>query len=119
MKKIHQMVVFQPTYILVLLLFLFLFSCSKSRTKAAGEILLSEVIYEENGIYYKLAAPGKKPTYTGPCEFYYSDSRVKGTVNVVNGVPDGEWKYFHENGAKKYTLFFEKGTLIKRVDYEN
>lgn len=103
--------------IFVLLLFL-VSACFSGREKAEGEILLSEVVYEENGIYYKLSAPNTKKTYTGVTKSYYDSTGVlKGEVGVLDGLPDGAWNYYKEDGTKDYTLFFDNGTLITSEEY--
>ncbi len=36
---------------------------------------------------------------------------------IINGVEEGEWKYYHENGQHKYSIKFEKGKKNGVLNY--
>ncbi len=90
-------------------------SCSKNRKKDIDEIVLAEYIVEKDGIYFSGDCEihiGDK--FTGPGEYFYENGKVKGTYILKNGLPDGHWEQFNEDGTKKLDLFFENGILIKK-----
>ena len=93
-------------------------SCSKSRTKDIDEFILSEFIYEENGIYYQHVVNHKKVEYSGKCEFFYfKNGNIKGRAIIKNGVPNGHWEYWNEDGSKRLDIYFENGNVIKKNKY--
>lgn len=110
-KEIGYYILNLSTLIFSLLIILTIYSCTQHREKAEGEILLSEVVYEEKGVYYKF--PNTKETYTGSLQFYYDlNGAVRGEVTLLNGLPDGKWKYYHNDGSEDYTLYFDNGKLL-------
>ena len=100
-----------------ILLLLSLFSCG--RTKDPDELVLSEVVFEDNGIYYSIncATHSNYKKYTGTDTFYYDKGKIKGTYAIQNGLPDGHWEQFDSNGTKKLYLYFDNGNLIKKLAY--
>ncbi len=101
--------------IITIVLLLLLFTACSKRTVVEGEILLSEVVYEENGYYYKLSPPNTKLVYTGTSiSYHHGNGQKKGSSTVVDGLPHGIWKYWDRDGNFEYALHFDKGKLIKR-----
>lgn len=94
---------------------LFVFSCG--RTKAPDELVLSEMIFEENGIYYKIncSTHSNYKKYTGTDTFFHDNGKIKGTYTIKNGLPNGHWEQFDSNGIKKIDLYFDNGDLIKKI----
>jgi antitoxin component YwqK of YwqJK toxin-antitoxin module len=101
----------------LILLFLFFFiSCSERRNKDIDEIVLHENIQEVNGIYYNGDCEehiGDK--FSGSGNYFHDNGKIKGSYKMKNGLPDGHWEKFHENGTKKMDLYFENGNLIKKI----
>ena len=91
------------------------FSCEQKRLKDIDEIVLAEYVFEKNGIYYKGdCETHAKNKFTGECKFYHDNSKLKGYVQIENGLPTGHWKYWDSTGLNILDLYFEKGNLIKK-----
>jgi len=101
------------------LLFSCLISCSDKRKKDIDEIVLAEYIVEKNGIYYSGDCEihiGDK--FTGTSKYYHENGNIKGTYTIKNGLPDGHWKQFNSNGKKKLDLYFDNGSLLKKIKHK-
>ncbi|TDP57519.1 hypothetical protein BC748_2730 [Flavobacterium dankookense] len=101
---------------LLIILVLFFISCSERRNKDFDEIVLHENIQEVNGIYYNGDCEehiGSK--FSGSANYFHDNGKIKGTSTLKNGLPDGHWEQFNENGTKKLDLYFENGNLIKKI----
>ncbi len=105
--------------IIILFISILTMSCSASREKDIDELLLSEFVYETNGIYYQHAVNHKKVKYSGTLKFYhFENGKLKGKVTIQNGIPEGLWEYWYENGSKKLDLYFENGIVTRKVKTE-
>jgi len=105
--------------IIILFISFLTMSCSVSREKDIDELLLSEFVYETNGIYYQHAVNHKKVKYSGTLKFYhFENGKLKGKVIIENGIPEGLWEYWYENGSKKLDLYFENGIVTRKVKTE-
>mgnify|MGYP000252237377 CR=1 FL=1 len=95
---------------------LILLVCSCGRTKDPDELFLSEVAFEDNGIYYEIncATHSNYKKYTGNDTSYYDNGKIKATSNIKNGLPVGHWEQFDSSGTKKLDLYFDNGDLIKK-----
>jgi antitoxin component YwqK of YwqJK toxin-antitoxin module len=104
--------------ITILLIVLSFMSCESKRKKEADEIVLNEMVIEKNGKYYfgdcELHA---KKYYTGSNKYYHENGKVKGTFTIEDGIPEGHWEQFNEDGSKKLDLYFEHGKVTKRLVY--
>lgn len=101
---------------LILIIGLLIVSCSESRIKDFDELVLSESVYEEKGIYYQHAVNHKKVKYSGTCEFYhFKTGTLKGKAIIKNGLPNGHWEYWNENGSKRLDIYFENGEVIEKT----
>ncbi len=92
------------------------FSCSEKRKKDIDEIVLAEYIVEKDGIYFSGDCEihiGDK--FTGSSKYFYENGKVKGTYILKNGLPDGHWEQFNDDGTKKLDLYFENGNLLKKT----
>lgn len=102
--------------IIILFISVLTLSCSASREKDIDELLLSEFVYEINGIYYQHAVNHKKVKYSGTLDFYhFRNGKLKGKVTIENGIPEGLWEYWYENGSKKLDLYFKKGIVTRKI----
>ena len=100
---------------LIIAIIFFTISCSDSRAKVDGELVLSESVYEENGIYYQHTSNHKKVKYSGKCVFYWHrNGNKKGIAIFENGLPEGHWEYWNEDGSKRLDLYFEEGKLMNK-----
>lgn len=100
-------------YSLIILLSI---SCSNKRAKDIDEIVLAEYIQEVNGVYYEGDCEehiGEK--FTGSGKYFHENGKIKGSYTLINGLPNGHWEQFYENGRKKLDLYFENGNLIKKI----
>jgi hypothetical protein len=90
-------------------------SCGQKREKDSDELVLVESVIEKNGIYYdgdcEIQA---KEKFSGECKFYHDNGKLKGVVNIENGLPTGKWKYWDSTGLNTLDLYYEKGRLIKK-----
>jgi len=43
---------------------------------------------------------------------------ITGKVAIENGIPEGLWEYWYENGSKKLDLYFENGIKTRKVKTE-
>ena len=118
--------------ITILLFVLSFLSCESKRKKEADEIALNEMVIEKNflDILYKeeiVEKNGKyyfgdcelhaKKYYTGSNKYYHENGKVKGTFTIEDGIPEGHWEQFNEDGSKKLDLYFEHGKVTKRLVY--
>jgi antitoxin component YwqK of YwqJK toxin-antitoxin module len=105
---------YRLTFVILILL---IFSCG--RTKDPDELVLSESVFEDDGIYYtnNCSTHSNYPKYTGTDTCYHENGKIKGTYTVKNGLPNGHWEQFDDNGVKKIDLYFDNGDLTKKVKY--
>jgi hypothetical protein len=106
-KRFLQLSIFVLTLILI--------SCVQNREKDRDELVLAEYVIEKNGIYYNgdYEIHAKK-RFTGECKFYHNNGRLKGFVQIKNGLPTGQWKYWDSTGKNILDMYFEKGRMIKK-----
>jgi hypothetical protein len=92
------------------------FSCVQNREKDSDEIVLNEMVFVKNGIYYEVDCDiHAKEKFSGECKFYHhGNSKLKGVVQLENGLPTGHWKYWDSTGLKTLDLFYDKGKLIRK-----
>lgn len=98
------------------IILIFLISCAEKRVKDVDEIVLHEIIQEVNGFYYEGNCEehiGDK--FSGSGNYFHDNGKIKGTYTLKNGLPDGHWEQFNENGTKKLDLYFKNGNLIKKI----
>ena len=94
---------------------LLIVSCVQNREKDSDEIVLNEMVFEKNGIYYEGDCEiHAKEKFTGECKFYHDNSKLKGFVKIENGLPTGQWKYWDTTGLKTLVLLYDKGNLIEK-----
>ncbi|GAB1450800.1 hypothetical protein MASR2M47_08560 [Draconibacterium sp.] len=48
----------------------------------------------------------------GLCLTYFQNGRVELEANYKNGLHNGEWKYFDNDGKYLYSLFYNEGKLL-------
>jgi len=94
------------------ILILSTYSCE--RTKDSDELVLSELVFEEGGIYYDIncATHSSYKKYTGTDTCYHDNGKIKGTYTIKNGLPHGHWEQFSADGTKKIDLYFDSGDLL-------
>ncbi len=108
------------TQVLIIGLTLIVISCGHKREKDSAEIVSNEMVIEKNGIYYKGDCEiHAKEKFTGECKFYHDNSKLKGVVQIENGLPTGHWKYWDSTGLKTLDLFYDNGNLIKKEKPES
>lgn len=61
---------------------------------------------ERDGLFYE---PGSKTPYTGQCVTTYPSGKLGMGGNIKNGLRDGEWLWFYENGNKKRYCMYKDG----------
>jgi len=105
-------ILFRQTLGIFVLLF-----CSCGRTKDPDELVLSETVFEDDGIYFNIncARHSNYEKYTGTDTCYHDNGKIKGTYTIKNGVPDGHWEQFNLDGSKKLDLFYSNGKLVNKV----
>jgi antitoxin component YwqK of YwqJK toxin-antitoxin module len=103
-------------YFIFSILILSIISCQFERKRDKDELVLGDYIIEKNGVYYvgdcEIHSSEK---YTGIDTFYFDNRKIKGTYSIKNGLPDGHWEQFNDNGTKKLDLYFENGNLTKKT----
>lgn len=89
---------------------------SCSRTKDPDEIVLSEMIFEEDGFYYfvNCSDHSNYQKFTGIDTCYYDNGNIKSIFKIKNGRPNGHWIKLNQNGTIKIDLYFKNGELIKK-----
>ncbi|MBN2728815.1 MAG: hypothetical protein JXR53_06285 [Bacteroidales bacterium] len=101
--------------LLLIGLILISFSCERKREKDIDEIVLSEIVYEENGIYYVSDCElHSKKRFSGDCKFYHNNAQLKGSVHITNGLPDGHWEYWDSSGLKTIDMYYNEGILTNK-----
>lgn len=103
--------------LLFLFIFLFLLSCS-------DPVFCSSLDYE-NGLTYN-----KGKLYTGKCETYFNDFKIRSKQQYSNGKDHGKWIFYFNNGniqtkgefnmgsrIGEWNYFFESGKIWKRNFY--
>ena len=86
---------------LLQIIFFITVSCGKSKT-TLSEI---DIVYEENQMLFKK----KSKRFTGLVFEYYNDKQPKVEINVVNGLKDGIFRQYYENGKLQVESKFKKG----------
>lgn len=99
----------------IFIIFIVFVSCQKSREKDFQEMVLSEEVYQKNGIYYTSDANHNDIEYSGEEKFYYENGKLKGKAIIKVGIPEGHWEYWNEDGTKKLDLYFENGIVTRRI----
>lgn len=96
------------------ILLLLVSSCG--RTKDPDELVLSEMVFEEDGIYYNIncSTHSNYKKYSGTDTCYHDKGKIKGTYTINNGLLDGHWEQFNPDGTKKLDLYFDNGDIIKK-----
>jgi len=106
--------------IILFALILTIVSCEQKRQKESDEIVLAEYVFEKDGIYYDGDCEiHAKKRFTGECKFYHDNRKLKGYVQIENGLPTGQWKYWDSTGLNILDLYYEKGRLIKKEKPEH
>ena len=102
-----------------LFIILMINSCSDRRIKDKDEIVLHENIVEKKGVYYSGDCEiHSDKKYTGTDNYFFENGKVKGTYTIKDGLPNGHWSQFNENGSKKIDLYYEDGKLIIKIKHK-
>ena len=89
---------------------------SCSRTKDPDEIVVSEMIFEEDGFYYSVNCSEhlNYQKFTGIDTCYYDNGNIQSIFKIKNGKPNGHWIKWNQNGTIKIDLYFKDGELIRK-----
>ena len=76
--------------------------------------------YRENPMMLQIANMDIK-TLSGKTEYFYPNGKIFSTMNVKNGVLDGEAKLYYENGKMNgiVTTYSEDGKVIKKIEVKD
>ena len=85
---------------------LFIFSLLLSIGTFAQQKINYDDLEEREGLFYE---QGSKTAYTGQCVTTYPSGKLGMGGNIKNGLRDGEWLWFYENGNKKRYCVYKDG----------
>ena len=89
-----------------IILLLLILGCEQTK-----KVDCSSLVYTNNKTYQK------DLLFTGDCNSFYTDSRIKSYQKYVNGIDDGEWIFYYENGSIQTIGEFDKGKRIGEWKY--
>ncbi len=65
-----------------------------------------DALEERNGLFYEI---NSKILFTGQCVTTYPSGKLGMGGSIKNGLRDGEWIWFYENGNKKRYCVYKEG----------
>ncbi|MGQ9847496.1 MAG: toxin-antitoxin system YwqK family antitoxin [Bacteroidales bacterium] len=86
----------------IAIFFIFIFNLSSS----AQKVVKYEDLEEINGVFY---LKDSKTPFTGKCITTFPNGKLGMGGYIKNGLRDGEWIWFYENGNKKRFCVYKNG----------
>ena len=54
----------------------------------------------------------------GECVNYFKSGNIELIGKYIDGKEDGEWFCYYENEKLRSKIIYEKGVIVKRIDYD-
>ncbi len=83
-----------------------LFILAFAITSSAQKVVKYDDLEERNGLFYE---QDSKTPFTGKCVTTFPSGKLGLGGNVKDGLRDGEWIWFYENGNKKRYCSYKNG----------
>jgi antitoxin component YwqK of YwqJK toxin-antitoxin module len=90
-----------------------------SDTVLKGEHLRYFQSFSESGYLTQTAFYVNDTITQGEMKEYYTNGNVKSSTNFQNGVPDGVYKYFYDNGQLWTERLYSKGKVMEIISNFN